>query len=103
MGNLFNSIFNINPEYEDPEDIKLKEKAMNIAKNLSGHELDTLHRAWSDGLMESGSTPSKDGRALLLKKGVLCQTAYKGCDYTFSVTYPLGYYVCVAAEIVSDE
>lgn len=85
--------FGANFEYGEKAELILKIEAMIIAEELSDAAFDTLMRAWSDGMMESGETPSKNGRAELLEKGVLCQTCGLKSDYAFSVTYPLGYQV----------
>lgn len=89
----FKEYFGANYEFSEPEDLILQVKAMILAESLSGAEIDTLNRAWDVGLMESGDTPSKIGRASLVEKGILSINSWKENDYAFSVTYPLGYHV----------
>ena len=91
--------FGVNVEFSEPEDVLMKVQALLLAEDLSGQEIETLQKAWSDGLMESGDTPCKGARGSLLRKGILCQTCHARCDYTFSVTYPLGYQVHQALQV----
>lgn len=91
--------FGVNFEYLDKADLILKIEAIIIAESLSSQAIDTMAKAMR-GPMESGDTPSKEGRGELLEEGVLCQTCSKDSDYTFSVTYPMGCYVWKALDIV---
>ena len=91
--------FGVNFEHSEKCDLIGDIKALLIARSLSGWEIDTLNVAWDKGVMESGDTPCKSSREQLLDKGVLCQTCCKKNDYTFSVTYPLGYKVYQALSI----
>jgi hypothetical protein len=92
--------FGVNFEHAEVEDLHLKIKAIGLAETLDGGEIDTLLRTHHEGLMDSGDTPSKAGRASLLEKGIICQTCWKKNDYTFSVTYPLGYEVINAMSVL---
>jgi len=91
--------FGVNVEFEDKDDLICKVQSLVVAENLSGGEKDTLLAAWRSGLMESGDTPSKGARSELIDKGLLCQTAWEKNNYTFSVTYPLGYQVVQALQV----
>jgi hypothetical protein len=93
--------FGANCEFSEEKDLIESVKALVLAEGLSGWEIETLGKAWNDGLMESGDTPSKGARATLLSKGILCQTCWKNNDYSFSVTYPLGYKVWKALKVVN--
>lgn len=98
----FKDYFGVNFEYEDDLDSKEKIKALIVASELSGGEIDTLIKAWDVGLLESGETPSKAGRSKLIEKGVLCQTCCEKTDYAFSVTYPFGFHVFNAYSFISN-
>lgn len=94
--NKYTDYFSSNSEHAEFEDLLIEVNALVCAESLNGGEIDTLVAAWRWGLLESGDTPCKSGRAELLKKKVLCQTASQKSDYTFSVTYPFGYKVVMA-------
>ena len=85
--------FEPNYEFADKQELINKVNALVVASELTSAEIETVDRAWQDGMMESGDTPSKSARADLLAKGILCQTCWENNNYTFSVSYPFGYQV----------
>ena len=95
--------FGPNCEFSEHEDLITDVQALLAAQELSGAEIDTLEFCYRVGMMESGDTPSKGGRAMLLNKGILCQTCWKNNDYTFSVTYPYGYKVYQALSVTIEK
>lgn len=92
--------FGPNYEFAEKQALIVRVHALVVAESLSGWEAETLEQAWRLGQMESGDTPCKGARAYLLHNGLLCQTCWKGNDYTFSVTYPLGFQVLRALSVV---
>lgn len=91
--------FGVNYEYSDSDDLLRNVSALITAQELTGAEIDTLAHCWEVGMMESGETPSKEGRGKLLQKGILCQTCWRKNDFAFSVTYPFGYKVYQALSV----
>lgn len=98
----FKDFFGVNYEHAEKEDIDCKIKALITAQELTGAEVDTLIACYNSNDMTSGDVPSKAGLGRLLDKGVLCQTAHKGNDYSFSVTYPLGFNVIKAMQLIGN-
>ena len=99
-GNNFQEYFCSNSEHAEMGDLLLEVDALILAENLTGAEVDTLEAAWKYGMISSGDCPSKVGRNKLLSKGILCQTSCESEGYAFSVTYPRGYTVYKALQLL---
>lgn len=99
-GNNFQQYFCSNSEHAEMEDLLLEVNALILAESLTSAEVDTLEAAWKYGMISSGDCPSKVGRNGLLSKGILCQTSCKKEDYAFSVTFPKGYTVYKALQLI---
>lgn len=98
----FKKYFGANFEYAEREDTLMDIKALIISSDLTSFEIETLHKAFSLGSMESGETPCKESRGSLIEKGLICQTSSKSVEYGFSVTYPLGYKVISALSLLQN-
>lgn len=103
MYTTFNDFFGRNIKSSEKEDLVIACKALCLAENLSGAEIDTLRQCFKVGVMDSGGTPSKSGRDGLIVKGVICQVSSEKVEYGFSVTYPLGFDVLTMLNILSNK
>lgn len=77
----FKEYLGVNYEHSSKEELVELFKALVIAEDLTGAEVDTLCTLWEKGPLEAGDVPSKQGLHDLINKGLVKQWSNQAGDY----------------------
>ena len=82
----FKNYLGVNYEHSTKEELVELCKAMTIAEDLSGAEVDTLRKLWDNGPLEVRDVPSKQGLRDLIDRGLVSQWSNQKGNYCGVVT-----------------